>query len=111
MMQPGRDEAMSIFRTWAEDRAMLRCDVSFRVLAARLSARIVSASDNDIRLLSEEPPIELALRIVPGCEFAYGDMRSEARLSHTFIRTLIVFLPPVGEPGDGDYVSFVEIKE
>ena len=109
-MRAGRDEALSIFRTWATDGVVIRCELRFRALAATFCARVRAVSDAELSLLSDDRWTELVLPLREDFTFGYGDMRTFPREGETFERILIAFFPYDGDPADSDHIAFAELK-
>jgi len=105
-VRAGRAEALDLFRKWAAERALLRCDFSFARFAACLRGRVRAVTDSEIKLLSDDTASELALRLPEGLEFGYGEPRGFPEEAAFFRSALLVLFP--GE-GERDFISFTEI--
>lgn len=110
-MRAGRDDVLVLFRTWAEDRCLVRCELRFERLAATFRGRVVGASESQLHVLAEDKWTELVLSIRDDLEFAYGDMRDFPDEAEKFERGIIVFFPYDGDPADSDHIVLAEIKE
>jgi hypothetical protein len=110
-MRAGRDEALSIFRTWAVDGALIRCELRFRTLVATFRARVREVSDTRLSLLSDDRWTEFGLPLREDFTFEYGDMRNFPHEGETFERILLVFFPYAGDPADSDHIVFAELKD
>jgi hypothetical protein len=73
-MRIGLPEAVDLFRKWFEDKSVVRCEGSFSMFAFSLDGRIVSVSEDEVRIISEDTGSELILRL-SASEFGYADSR------------------------------------
>jgi hypothetical protein len=110
-MSVGRDDALAIFRTWAEDEVLIRCELRFRTLAATFRGRVLEASDSRLHVVSDDTWTEFVLPLREDFEFAYGDLRDFPVEGEMFARILIAFFPPVGDPAESDHIAFAEFKD
>lgn len=109
-MRAGRSEALDIFNKWLTERTLLRCDLLFLEFAACFRGRIVSLTDDRVRVLSDDTFSELDLPLTPELNFGYGEPRSGPE-NLEFSGTLIVFMAELPPTGDVDTVCFLEIVE
>lgn len=108
-MRTGREEALTVFRAWLEDRSLLRCEFRFALLAATFTARMAIVSTSELRLISDDKSSELVLPLREDLEFEYGDMRQHPQHVEEFDKMLIVFFQYLGDPAQADMIVFVEI--
>jgi hypothetical protein len=110
-MRIGRDDAIAMLKTWAADKALLRCETHFGSVASFFRARAREASDTRFWAVADDSEAELVLAIGPDFTFRYTDMRDSPGEEREFERLLMVFCPYEGDPGDADSFVLAEIKE
>jgi hypothetical protein len=103
-------EALDIFRKWESERALVRCTFSFRDFAASLSGRVARVSERRIDFWSDDKGSELALRVRPALEFAYGEPRRFPAEAEIFKGAVGVFFPSAVD-GDPESLWFLEVIE
>ena len=110
-MRAGRSEALDLFRKWCSERALLRCDFGFAGFAACLRGRIVSVSENQVKLLSDDAFSELVLPLASDLGFGFGDPRRFPEEAEVFESGLVVFFARARPEDDFDTISFLELKD
>jgi hypothetical protein len=74
-VRTGRDDAMSIFRSWIEKGTLLRFDVELVRCAATMRARIRALSPEQVELIADDTRGELIVPLSADLEFGIGDFR------------------------------------
>jgi hypothetical protein len=110
-MRTGRSEAMSVFRTWLEDRTLLRLELHLFSVAATFNARLTEASDSRLRSLSDDRWSEADLPLRKDFTFGYTDMRDFPKESEEFEHLIVIFFPYIGDPESAERIVITELKE
>ena len=110
-MRTGRADAVAIFDTWRADRALLRVEFVFTLLAATFRARMVGASDAEIRLMADDTWAELVFPLRDDFAFGYADMRDAPEEADLFVRGIMIFFPYEGDPEQADRIVLAELVE
>ena len=108
-MNVGFAEALLVLRAWATDRALVRCELRFRVLAATFDARVLSVTDQELRLLSDDERSQLTLPLRSDFTCAYGDLRTALIGGHTYESNLLLLFPYAGDPTEADAIHLAKI--
>ncbi|OFW06621.1 MAG: hypothetical protein A3H96_13240 [Acidobacteria bacterium RIFCSPLOWO2_02_FULL_67_36] len=106
-MRIGRAEAADLFRVWALDSVLLRCDLGFAIFASSLRGRVRSFMDDTLHLVSDDTRSELSFRMTSAQVFEYADPRTFPDEAEVIVRGLVVF---TSERLD-DTITFLELKE
>lgn len=53
-IEVSHEEVRAIFRTWAEDRALIRLELRFSVLASSCLARVRAVTDAEVSFASDD---------------------------------------------------------
>lgn len=104
----GRAEALAFFRTWRDDRALVRCELRLLSLAACFVARVTTVDADRVAFMSDDRTTELVLPLARDCEFRYGDIGRSHTLAHKYTHLLVYFPSHVGDPEQSDYIIFAE---
>lgn len=104
-----REDALTIFRTWAEDRALLRCECRFANFVSVCDSRVRLVDDEELRCIGDDNRTEFVLRLRGDLVFGYVDMRDPP--SDRYVRMVVVFTPFDGDPDDADKFVLGEIIE
>jgi hypothetical protein len=95
-----RQEAFDILRKWQDEKSVVRLQASFPLFAFGLWGRILSMTDNELRVMSDDTKSEITLRLTPGLEFAYGDDRMVMGEEKKFSACLVMLFNTDSEPFD-----------
>ena len=104
----GRSEALAIFREWFSTRALLRCQLDFRGVAAGLRGRILELSDDSLRLFTDEMSGEVAVLFREDLKVDFGSGVAPPSSEHGRGVVITFSLP---EEGFADSIAFFEIKD
>ena len=109
-MRVGRAEALDLFRKWASEGALLRCDFGFAEFAASFRGRIREVAEESLKLSANDTVSELVLLLPDGLDFWYADPRGFTEEAEIFECGLTVSFPArIG--ATVDTLSFNELKE
>ena len=107
-MRVGREEALDLFRKWLAEGTPLRINFGCPVFSAAFRGRVSRVSTIEVGALSDDRLAELALRVTPELEFAYGDSRGTPDAG-AFEGALVIFLRTSEEGEEPDFIAFSEI--
>ena len=109
-MRVGRAEALDLFRKWASEGALLRCDFGFAEFAASFRGRIREVAEESLKLSADDTVSELVLPLPDGLVFWYADPRGFTKEATVFECGLTVSFP--GRIGaTRDTLTFNELKD
>jgi hypothetical protein len=111
-VRTGKPEALDIMRKWSSERTLLRCELRFMLFSFTLQGRIVSVSDNELRVVADDNLSDMMVRLYDEWEFNYGDTRNVPENVDTY-DSVLVLLPKSakGDDPNPSRIAFVEIKE
>ncbi len=100
-MRIGRGEAIDIFRKWLAEGLTVRWQGTlFTAVAFSSSAKIVSVSDQELRLATDDFGSELVVRLDGVVGFGYGDSRIAPEDGKKYDECVVLFFDPVLEQND-----------
>lgn len=104
----GRDEALAIFRVWAEDGVLLRCDVAVGGMVAVLWGRVRRVGDEALVFAGDDGRSEWIVPIAAVLACGYDEPRDFPAEAAVYARAVILSVAPAraGEPSD---LSFTEV--
>lgn len=101
-------EALLLFRKWEEEKALVYCEASFKVVAFCLEGTITSISDTTLELASSDGTSKLILALGRVVRFGFGDTRNAPDEAEDFDSGLVLFF---GDPETSDHPESISIVE
>lgn len=104
VVRAGREAALLVFKGWAESRVVVRVEMHMGATVASLSARVVAASDEELRLMADDSESEFALSLTASLTFLFADIRDLQGSRPGLEEFVIVFFGDVQDTSE-DHVA------
>ena len=104
-------EAVSLFRKWMEEFALLYCEVNFIGFACGFETRLTFVSDAEVRGCSDDGRSQIAVDLNRAVAFGYADTRGTPDVAQDFLAGVIVFFSEPSETDNFERIGFMERRQ
>ena len=110
-MRVDQDEVLALFRTWREDRALLRIELRLHLLAATFQVRVTRVESDQLSFMSDDKGSTLVVPLPPAADFRFLDLSRPPSTSESFGRMLMLFYPFRKDLDESNQIVFAEQRE